>query len=428
MDREHTAASPFAGPDATAGVVGVGYVGLPLALALVRSGFRVVAFDINPARVEALRAGEPGVATATADEVREALGTGRFEPTTDPDRLAGCAAVIICVPSPVGPAGEPDPSAIRAAGELVAEKVKPGVLVVLESTSYPGTTRELVLPPLQRRLGEPGRDFYLAFVPERLDPGNPQFHLANTPRIVGGITPECARRAAALYGRFVPACHLVSSPEVAETAKLVENAFRNINIAWVNELKAFCDRAGIDVDEVIRAAATKPFGFMPFWPGPGVGGECIPVDPRYLAWRARMVGTPLRLLEQAMDINDRQPEYSVERIAAALNDAGHPVKEALILILGVAYKPDVDDLRNAPALVIMERLLELGARILYHDPHVPRVELRGMEFRSVPLSDELLQAADLTVLLTRHSSLDYARVTRLAHRFLDLTHGPRSDV
>lgn len=408
----------------TVSVVGLGYVGLPVALALVHAGFQVVGYDINQAHVDAILGGDPQVATVTDEELRDGLDTGRFLPTTDPDPLERCSAVIICVPSPLGRGGVPDPSAIRAASELVARKARPGVLVVLESTSYPGTTRELVLPPLQARLGEVGRDFFLAFVPERIDPGNAQYNLRNTPRIVGGITPACARRAAALYERFVPQCHLVSSPEVAETAKLLENAFRNINIAWVNELMAFCQEAGIDVDEVIQAASTKPFGYMPFWPGPGVGGECIPVDPRYLAWRARMLRSPLRLLETAMDINDQQPDVAVEQIVEALNQGGHAVNEALVLLLGVAYKPDTNDVRNAPALVIIDRLLNRGARVLYHDPHVPRLEIPGHGAKnSVQLHDELLEAADITVLLTRHPGLDYERVQRVARRFLDLTHG-----
>lgn len=411
------------GPEESIGLVGVGYVGLPVALAFARRGFHVIGYDTNPAHVAALQNGDPEVVTATADELLEALNVGSFEPTTDVSRLDHCGAFIICVPTPLDPGGTPDLSALQAAARMVAQHVQPGVTVVLESTSYPGTTRDIFLPLLEQRLGQVGQDFCLGFVPERIDPGNATYRLENTPRIVGGVTATCTDRILTLYEHVVPQCYPVSSPEAAETAKLLENSFRNINIAWVNELMRFCDEAGLDVDEVIRAAATKPFGFMAFWPGPGVGGECIPVDPRYLTWRARRARSPLHLLERALDTNDWQPFYAVQQIQYVLQQSTRPASEALVLLIGVAYKPNVADVRNAPALVIMERLVRCGIRVVYHDPYVSSVDING-EFRhSVSLSDDLLHEVDLAVMVTEHANIDREYITRETPRFLDLTHG-----
>lgn len=409
--------------DERIGVVGLGYVGLPVALAYATHGFHVVGYDISQTHIAALCQGIPEVVTATVDDLTTALNSGSFVPTTNAQHLQGCAALIICVPTPLAPGGIPDLSALQAAASTVAEHAHPGVTVILESTSYPGTTREILLPLLESRLGKVGVDFFLGFVPERIDPGNKVYRLDNTPRIVGGMTPECTRHIVALYQQIVSDCYPVSSPEVAETAKLLENSFRNINIAWVNELLRFCQETGLDVDEVIRAAATKPFGYMPFWPGPGVGGECIPVDPRYLAWRARVVHSPLYLLEHALDTNDWQPLYEVDQIKEILNQAGRPISQALILIIGVAYKPDVADVRNAPALLVIERLQKAGARVMYHDPYVSTIEVVGNKLRSVDLSKRLLQGVDLAVLVTAHSSVDVDHIYRLVPRFLDLTHG-----
>lgn len=425
MSWADTALALHPGLDGTIAVMGVGYVGLPVALAFARQGFHVVAYDVNANHIAALSQGTPEVVTATADDLRQALDLGNLEPTIDASRLTRCAAVIVCVPTPLDVGGIPDLSAVRSAARTLASNVSPGVTVILESTSYPGTTREILLPLLQSRLGRVGVDFFLGFVPERIDPGNPDYRLENTPRIVGGMTSDCTRRISTLYQQIVPKCHVVSSPEAAETAKLLENSFRNINIAWANELMRFCDESGIDIDEVIGAAATKPFGFMPFWPGPGVGGECIPVDPRYLAWRARVRRSPLYLLERALDTNDLQPLYATQKITEILQRAGLPPAHARVLIIGVSYKPNVADIRNAPALLIMERLMKLGTHVIYHDPLVRTLKIGERTLQSVQLTDRLLSHIDLTVLVTPHSAMDIESACRLSPRFLDLTHGVR---
>ena len=409
---------------ASVGVLGLGYVGLPLGVAMAEAGLTVFGYDVDERRVQALVRGEPGVPSVDATDLRRLVADQRLQPTTDPSVLAQCRALIICVPTPIGPGGVPDLSAVEAATRTVAEQARRGTLVILESTSYPGTTREVVLPPLAQRLGEVGQDFFLAFFPERIDPGNVHFNVRNTPRLVGGVTPACTRMASDLYARFVPACHAVKSPEVAEMAKLLENAFRNVNIALVNELMQFCDHAGLDVDEVIAAAATKPFGYMPFRPGPGIGGECIPVDPHYLAWRARRDNVPLRLLEAAMDINDRMPEYATTRIVHTLNASGFPVNGSVVLLMGVAYKADVADTRNAPSRAIAGRLLEGHATVLYHDPHIPSFQVGQHVLQSEELSDTLLKLADLVVVLTPHSAIDFAHVRVTARRVLDFSHLP----
>lgn len=418
-----TALEVHPGLDQAIGVIGVGYVGLPVALAFARQGFQVVAYDVNADHIAAIRRGDPEVVTASPDELRQALASGNLQPTLEPTRLAPCAAIIICVPTPLADGGTPDLSALQSAAQTVAQNARQGVTVVLESTSYPGTTRDILLPLMEKRLGRVGIDFFLGFVPERIDPGNAAYNLANTPRIVGGMTTECTHRISRLYQQIVPQCHPVSSPEAAELAKLLENSFRNINIAWANELMRFCDENHIDIDEVIRAAATKPFGFMPFWPGPGVGGECIPVDPRYLAWRARVARSPLYLLERALDTNDLQPLYATRKITEILHRAGRPLSQSRVLIVGVSYKPNVADIRNAPALIIIERLLNLGAHVLYHDPLVDALEIDGRKLRSVTLTERLLPGIDLAVVVTKHSAVDVDYVCRTAPRFLDLTHG-----
>ena len=403
-------------------VVGVGYVGLPLALALAEADYRVYGVDIDPRRVAGLLSGDPGVETAGRAQLRRALDSGAFTPTTDWSVLNECRVVVIAVPTPLHD-GEPDLSALRDAAEMVSRHVARNTLVVLESTSYPGTTREILLPPLTAAVGAAGKDFFLAFVPERIDPGNPDYSIATTPRIVGGMTPACADRAAALYLRVTRSVSIVSSPEAAEMAKLLENAFRNLNIAFANELSLVCDRLALDVREVIHAAATKPFGFMPFYPGPGIGGECIPVDPRYLAWRARKMGEPMHLLELAVDLNTSMPDRTLERIGRALNAQGIALRNATVLVLGVSYKPDIGDQRNAPALSVLSRLLEYGAEVHYHDPYVPEVEIGGRRLQSTDISADVVRRCDLAVALVAHTGVDYRGIARRMH-FLDLSSGP----
>ncbi len=407
--------------DTRVAVVGVGHVGLPLACALADAGYRVVAYD-TPQRVAALRSGNPGVITVSAEDLSRAMTRDRLQPTADPVMLADCRAITVCVPTPLLPSGEPDLGPLRSAAAVVAEHGRPGTLFVLESTSYPGTTREVLLPALSSRLGEVGQDFFCAFAPERIDPGNPRFGLRETTHLVGGVTAACTDLACLYYRRGVSPCHPVESPEVAEMAKLLENAYRNVNIALVNELMQLCDRMRVDVDAVIAAAATKPFGFAAFHPGPGVGGECIPVDPRYLTWAARRVRRPLRTLEQALDVNDGMPLYAVCRIVGELNSVGLPVRRSRILLLGVTYKPDVPDARGSVAQTIAANLMEQEADVLYHDPLVPEWRVGEHVIRSQPLTDALLLQCDLTVVVTAHSRFGAQNLRARARRLLDLTH------
>ncbi len=401
-------------------VVGVGYVGLPLAIALSAAGFQVTGYDTNRRRVEELALGRPGVETVTPSRLRRALRAGTFVPTSDPADLSGSQAIVIAVPTPIHPDGTPDTAALESAARLTVEEAAPGTLVVVESTSYPGTARTFLLPGLSRRLGQAGQDFYLASVPERIDPGNRRYRLTTTPRLIGGVTPACGERARSLYEHVVHRCQVVASPEVAEMAKLLENAFRNVNIALVSELAILCERTGVDVFEVIRAAATKPFGFMPFIPGIGVGGECIPVDPAYLTWYARRKGLPMRTLESAIETNEAMPFHAVERIEAALAADGEELAGASILVLGVSYKPDVADLRNSPALRVLVELHRRGAAVSYHDPLVPSLTLDDIALTSTELTRTALADASLCVVLTRHSRLDLARVRASTRRYLSL--------
>jgi UDP-N-acetyl-D-glucosamine dehydrogenase len=398
----------------TIGIIGLGYVGLPLAVSFAEAGQRVIGLDSNAGRVEALREGHSHVEDIS-DERLQAIHD-RFEATTLGRRLALADAVVICVPTPLTPNREPDLGPLLSAAGAVADVLQRGQLVVLESTTYPGTTRERVLPMLEETGLSAGRDFHLAFSPERVDPGRIDHTMQTTPKIVGGLTVACTARACELYGLICDELVPVSTPEVAEMSKLLENIFRSVNIALVNELAILADRMSIDLWEVIDAAATKPFGFMRFEPGPGMGGHCLPVDPFYLSWKAREYEVTTEFIELAGKVNQRMPYFWVEKIEETLNDLALPVRGAKILVLGAAYKPGVGDTRESPALKIMGRLLELGADLAYHDPYVP--ELVRLGLRSVAL-DAGLATADLVVIVTAHPGIDHAAIAD-SHATLDL--------
>ncbi|GJD78585.1 UDP-N-acetyl-D-glucosamine dehydrogenase [Methylobacterium gregans] len=410
---------------ATVGVIGLGYVGLPLALAAVRAGFPVTGFDINPDRVARINAGEPVISHLDTAAMRAALATGRFRASTDMDGLGRCDAVLICVPTPLTPQREPDLSYIRATAADIARTLRPGQLVVLESTTWPGTTEEVLKPILEARGLTSGREIFLAFSPEREDPGNRTHTLATVPKVVGGDGSLARDLADALYGAIVARTVPVSSTATAEAVKLTENIFRAVNIALVNELKVVYDAMGIDVWEVIEAAASKPFGYMPFWPGPGLGGHCIPIDPFYLTWKAREFDVATRFIELAGEVNRGMPRYVVERLALALDrQRGRPLGGARILIVGVAYKRDLDDMRESPALKLIALLEERGAVIAYHDPLVPEIPpsrahpgLTGR--RSVALTAEALQACDAALVVTDHEGVDYALIAAEAPLVVD---------
>jgi UDP-N-acetyl-D-glucosamine dehydrogenase len=342
--------------------------------------------------------------------VAEMVDGGRFEATTDAARLAECDALIICVPTPLNKTRDPDVSYVVAATEAVSSALRSGQLVILESTTYPGTTKELMLPVLAASGLEVGTDFFLCFSPERVDPGNERWVIRNTPKVIGGITPACLEHGVALYGRVMQTVVPVSSTETAELTKLLENTFRAVNIALVNEMAQACDRLDVDVFEVIEAAATKPFGFMKFVPGPGIGGHCIPLDPYYLAWKMKTLNYRTRLVELAGEVNSEMPRYVVEKVGDALNELGKSVKHSRVLILGVAYKADIDDVRESPALDIMRLLEEKGADVVFHDPYVPVLRENGWELTSVPFDEDELDAADCILIATDHRSVDYRRL------------------
>ena len=395
-------------------VVGLGYVGLPLAVAFAEAEHEVVGIDADPTRVDSLNAGRSHVEDVP-DSVLEPLA-GRLRASVDYGELSSCEAVVICVPTPLTSSREPDLTFLRAAGESVGEVVRPGQLVVLESTSYPGTTREQLLPALERSGLTAGEDFHLAFSPERIDPGRTDYTLRTTPKLVGGLTAACTERARELYEEICDNVVVLSTLEAAELSKLLENVFRSVNIAFVNELAQLCDRLGIDVWEVIDAAATKPFGFMRFDPGPGMGGHCLPVDPFYLAFKAREHDFYPEFIELAGKVNRAQPGYCVERIGRSLNDDGKPIKGSKILILGVSYKPGVGDVRESPALEIISLLRELGGEVSYHDPFVPELAEPGLS--SVGL-DEALRSTDLAAIVTAHPGIDYEAVVSGAPQVVD---------
>ncbi len=409
----------IASREARPAVVGLGYVGLPLLVELSAAGYRAIGVDIDRRKIDALRAGESYVQDVPRAAVAAAVKAGTLEATGDFDILRQADTIDICVPTPLRKTRDPDVSYIVAAGDEIARRLSPGKLIILESTTYPGTTEELLLPKLSATGLRVGEEFFLAFSPERVDPGNPRYTTHNIPKVVGGVTPVCTRLAAALYQTTVESVVQVSSTRVAEMVKLLENTFRSVNIGLVNELALLCDRMGMDVWEVIEAAATKPFGFLPFYPGPGLGGHCIPIDPFYLSWKARMSGFEARFIELAGQINGSMPEHVVNRVRRALNQDGKAVRGSRVLLLGVAYKADIDDLRESPALDILRLLEEDGARVTYHDPYVPRFALEGRTYESVPLDARSLRGCDLVVITTAHSSIDYAAVLREAARIVD---------
>jgi UDP-N-acetyl-D-glucosamine dehydrogenase len=397
----------IASKSATVGVIGLGYVGLPLALLFEESGFPVIGFDIDPKKPEALNRGESYIKHIGPHRVADAFARGRAQATSDFDRLAECDAILICVPTPLGKHRDPDLSYIRNTADEIARRLRPGQLVVLESTTYPGTTREELKPRFDARGLTSGEDYFLAFSPEREDPGNPKYHTKNIPKIVGGLDTPSQEAACALYGAAVEKVVPVSSPEVAEAAKLLENIFRSVNIALVNELKIVFDKMGIDVWEVIEAAKTKPFGFMPFYPGPGLGGHCIPLDPFYLSWKAAEHGAWARFIELAAEINTSMPRYVVDRTVKALNQQGKSIKGAKILVLGLAYKPDIDDDRESPSYELIDLLAGLGAECAYCDPLIPQARLgrkNKRDLSSVPCTASEFARHDALVVATAHAA------------------------
>jgi len=412
------------------GVIGLGYVGLPLVRAFLKAGFPTMGFDIDPWKVERLRAGESYIKHIGADWIREAVQSGRFEPTHDFRRLGEPDALLICVPTPLNESRDPDLQYIERTGEQIAETLRQGQLVVLESTTYPGTTREVLLPRLEKSGLKVGEDFFLAYSPEREDPGNPKYSAENIPKVVGGIDEVSGRLAQLLYKHVVAEVVPVSSCEVAEACKILENTYRSVNIALVNELKVLFARMGIDIWEVIDAARTKPFGFQAFYPGPGLGGHCIPIDPFYLSWLARKYGMVTRFIELAGEINTSMPDYVVKRLVEGLNEHGKPLRGSKVLILGVAYKKDVDDPRESPAFAIMERLLAGGAILSYNDPHIPSLPaMRHYKLPalwSVDLTPEILRSQDCVLIVTDHSAYDYQFIVDHSRLVIDTRNATRN--
>ena len=386
--------------EAKIGVVGLGYAGLPLAMAFAENGFEVTGIDLEPRRVEAVRERRSYLVDVPAE--RYGNLDGRLRATTDYAAVSDLDALAICVPTPLSKTRTPDLSYIVSAAESVAERLRPGQLVVLQSTTHPGTTEEIVLPILERSGGRAGADFFLGYAPERVDPGNPDYTIRTTPKLVSGVTAECLRRTELLYREVIDQVIPVSSTRVAETAKLHENTFRAVNIALANELALMCDRLGISAWEVIEAASSKPFAFLPHYPGPGLGGDCIPVVPHFLAWRLREYGYSAQLIEAAHEVNAHMPIYVVQKVSEALNDAGLPIKDSSLLLLGMAYKPDVADTRESPSLEVMRQLLARGGNVSFCDPLVDQVELEGALHGSVEWSRERVKEADCVVLLTAH--------------------------
>jgi UDP-N-acetyl-D-glucosamine dehydrogenase len=413
---------------ARVGIIGLGYVGLPLAKVFSAKGYPVLGFDIDQAKVDKLERGESYIGHIGDDAIR-AMRAGSFQATSHFERLDEPDAIIICVPTPLTPAREPDLTFIVNSVRAIAAKLRPGQLVILESTTYPGTTREEVLPLLEKTGLKAGKDFFLAFSPEREDPGNKAYSTQTIPKVVGGLGPASLELAATLYGQAMEKVVTVSSPEVAEACKILENTYRAVNIALVNELKVLYDRMGIDVWEVIAAAQTKPFGFQAFYPGPGLGGHCIPIDPFYLTWVARKFGMSTRFIELAGEINTSMPAYVVSKIGDALNERGKPIKGSKITLLGMAYKKDVDDMRESPSLELMELLLEKGAAVQFNDPHIPRLpgvrRFPHLRMQSQELTADYLKSQDCVLIVTDHSAYDWAWIVEHSALVVDTRNATR---
>ena len=417
---------------ASIGVIGLGYVGLPLAVAFARRGYRVIGLDIDERKISALRQGRSYIQDVGSEAIAGLVGSGTLHPTADYERLKEADVVFICVPTPFDAMKAPDLTFVRSAANGIAPHLHPGQLIVLQSTTYPGTTEEVVQPILEATGLQVGVDFCLAFSPERIDPGNKRFTAENTPKVVGGVTPLCTRLAASLLEQLTPHIHAVSTPRAAEMTKLLENIYRSVNIALVNELALLSERMGIDFWEVIDAASTKPFGFMPFYPGPGVGGHCIPVDPYYLSWKAREYDFYTKFIELAAEVNLSMPYHVVARLGHALSAQGKALHGARVLVLGVAFKRDIDDARNSPAERVIELLLNAGAAVQYNDPYVPSYRLGGDVFRreavvleSQELTPELLSDQDVVVIVSGHRSYDYAWIVEHAPLVLDTMNAAR---
>lgn len=398
----------FKSREARLGVIGLGYVGLPLAVEKAKAGFYTKGFDVQKERVDKVNKGINYIGDVVAEDLKNLVKKGLMSATTEYSFLNEVDAVSICVPTPLDIYQQPDLSYIESSSREISNYLRPGMLIVLESTTYPGTTEEIVKEILESKGLKCGTDFFLAYSPERVDPGNKQFKTKNTPKVIGGVTPACTEVAAALYEEILESSiHRVSSPAVAELEKIFENTFRNINIALVNEMAILCNRMGIDIWEVIEAASTKPYGFMPFYPGPGIGGHCIPIDPWYLTWKAREYNYHTRLIEIAGEINNSMPEFVVERITQILNKESKPVNGSTVYLLGVAYKKDIDDFRESPVLKIIDLLREAGARCIYSDPNIYTFKYKGKVYTAEPFSPENLERADIVVITTDHSAFDY---------------------
>lgn len=406
---------------ATLGVVGLGYVGLPLAVEKAKAGFKVFGFDVQKAKVDMVNAGHNYIGDVVNEDLKQIVASGKLTATTDFSVVARCDCVCIAVPTPLDAHQQPDISYVKASTESIAPYLHRDMLVVLESTTYPGTTEELLKPILESTGLKCGKDFYLAFSPERVDPGNLIYKTKNTPKVVGGCTPECTDVAATMYEMVLEApVHRVSCPAVAEMEKILENTYRNVNIGLVNELAMLCEKMGISIWEVVDAAKSKPYGFQAFYPGPGLGGHCIPLDPYYLSWKAREYGFHTSMIESSMMVNDKMPEYCVDRAMHLLNRHRKAINGAKVLVLGVAYKQDIDDYRESPAIRVIDELKKVGAEVVYYDPYIPEYKEKGTVTKGEPaLTKELLESADLVIVTCAHTNVDYGFVQRHAKLIFD---------
>jgi len=401
------------------GIVGLGYVGLPLAVEFAKMGFKVIGIEQNPKRMEMINRGENYISDVSDKELKSIVKNDQIRATGDFNKIKDVDAICICVPTPLDKNKQPDISYVKSVTEQISVIIKKDQIVILESTTYPGTTEEIILPKLSASGLKVGKDFFLAFSPERVDPGNKKFSTKNIPKVIGGITPACTAMAKLLYSQIIPEIHTVSSPRVAEMEKLLENVFRSVNIALVNEMAMLCKRMNIDVWEVIDAAKTKPYGFMPFYPGPGIGGHCIPLDPFYLSWKAKEYDMTTRFIELAGEINDRMPEYVAQLVQDGLNQEQKSLKKARVLLLGMAYKKDINDWRESPALKIFENLEQKGAMVEYNDPFIPHVKIAGELRYSLKLNNKIFRKSDCVIIATDHSVYDYKQIVEQGNLVID---------